>query len=106
MGTGLGTEDLPTIGYARVTAPGQEASLTQQEQLLEGFCAAKGWRHEIVSDSGRAAGSGPGAGFKRLLNLILYKRIGRAQGLAIAVRVSLDCAVLYCPVLPNWVAKW
>jgi predicted site-specific integrase-resolvase len=77
--TGLGIEDLPTIGYAHVSAPGQEASLSRQEELLEAFCAAKGWQHKILSDSGRepGPGSGPGAGFKRLLSLILGKRIRR-----------------------------
>jgi predicted site-specific integrase-resolvase len=77
--TGLGIEDLPTVGYAHVVGPGQEAGLTQQEELLEAFCAAKGWRHEVISDSGRRAGSGsgPGAGLRRLLKLILSKRIRR-----------------------------
>ena len=78
--TGLGNEDLPTVGYAHVPGPGQGESLTQQEELLEGFCVARGWRHEIISDSGREsnpAGSGPGAGLRRLLKLILYKRIRR-----------------------------
>ena len=41
-GLGPGNEDLPTVGYARVPGPGQEADLTRQEELLEAFCAAKG----------------------------------------------------------------
>jgi predicted site-specific integrase-resolvase len=77
--TGLGTEGLPTIGYARITGPGQEADLSRQEELLESFCTAKGWRHKIISDSGRGPGpgSGPGAGLKQLLKLILHKRVRR-----------------------------
>jgi predicted site-specific integrase-resolvase len=80
MGTGLGNEDLPTIGYARVSGPGQEADLTRQEELLGAFCAAKGWRHEIISDSGPGSGSGSNCskkGLKRLIELILHKRICR-----------------------------
>jgi predicted site-specific integrase-resolvase len=80
LSAGLGNnEGMLTVGYARVSAPGKEAGLTRQEELLEGFCAARGWRHEIISDSGRGPGpgSGPGAGLKRLLNLILYKRVRR-----------------------------
>jgi predicted site-specific integrase-resolvase len=77
LGNGLGNEDMPTIGYARVSGPGQEASLSRQEELLEAFCAAKGWRHEIVSDSGQGPGSGAGAGLRRLLSLISHKRIRR-----------------------------
>jgi predicted site-specific integrase-resolvase len=80
LSTGFGNDEgMLTVGYARVSGPGQEADLSRQEELLEAFCAAKGWRHEIISDSGRGPGpgSGPGTGLKRLLNLILYKRIRR-----------------------------
>jgi predicted site-specific integrase-resolvase len=80
LSTGLGSnEGMLAVGYARVTGPGQEADLTRQEELLEAFCAARGWRHEILSDSGRGPGFGsaPGAGLKRLLKLILYKRVHR-----------------------------
>jgi predicted site-specific integrase-resolvase len=79
LGNGPGNEGVPTVGYARVSGPGQEADLSRQEELLESFCAARGWRHEILSDSGRGPGpgSGPGAGLKRLLELILRKRIRR-----------------------------
>jgi predicted site-specific integrase-resolvase len=73
---GLGNEDLPTIGYARVSSRGQEASLSRQEELLEAFCAAKGWSHKILSDSGLGTRR-PGLGLKRLIELILRKRIRR-----------------------------
>jgi predicted site-specific integrase-resolvase len=80
---GLGNEDLPTIGYARVPGPGREADLSQQEESLEAFCAAKGWRHDIISDTGHYPGSPgpgtrrPGLGLKRLIELILRKRLRR-----------------------------
>jgi predicted site-specific integrase-resolvase len=75
LGNGLGTEE-PTIGYARVPGPGLEASLTQQEELLEAFCSAKGWRHEVISDSGSGSGYSQ-KGLKRLIELILHKRMNR-----------------------------
>jgi predicted site-specific integrase-resolvase len=78
--TGLSTEDLPTVGYARVPGPGREADLTRQEELLGAFCAAKGWRHEVISDSGPGSGSGSNhgnKGLKRLIELILRKRTHR-----------------------------
>src|SRR5215831_4570696 len=62
---GLGSEDMPTIGYARVSSHDQKNDLVRQQELLEAFCAAKGWRHEII------------AGLQRLLELILFKRIRR-----------------------------
>jgi predicted site-specific integrase-resolvase len=80
LGNGTGNEDLPTIGYARVPGPGREADLTRQEESLEAFWAAKGCRHEIISDSGPGSGSGSNhgnKGLKRLIELILRKRIHR-----------------------------
>jgi predicted site-specific integrase-resolvase len=44
---GLGNEDAPTIGYARVSSHDQKSDLERQAELLEAFCAAKGWRFEI-----------------------------------------------------------
>jgi predicted site-specific integrase-resolvase len=75
MGTGLGNEDLPTVGYARVAGPGQEADLTRQEESLGVFCTAKSWRHEVISDLG--AGPGSNKGLRRLIELISHKRIRR-----------------------------
>jgi predicted site-specific integrase-resolvase len=71
-----GDEDLQTMAYAHISGPGQEAGLTRQEELLEAFCAAKGWRHEILSDSG----SGPNSnkkGLRRFIELILQERVRR-----------------------------
>jgi predicted site-specific integrase-resolvase len=72
MGAGLGNEDLPTIGYARGSGPGREADLAWQEESLESFCIAKGWRHEIISDPTASL-----EGLKQLLELILHKRTCR-----------------------------
>jgi putative resolvase len=49
---GLGNEDMPTIGYARVCGHDQKNDLVRQQELLEAFCAAKGWRHEVIADLG------------------------------------------------------
>ena len=38
---GLGSEDMPTIGYARVSSNDQKSDLVRQQELLEAFCAAK-----------------------------------------------------------------
>jgi predicted site-specific integrase-resolvase len=72
--TGLGGGDTLTAGYARVTGPGKEVDLSRQEELLAAFCAAKGWRHEVISDH---TGPGLGSGLKQLIKLILYRRIRR-----------------------------
>jgi predicted site-specific integrase-resolvase len=49
---GLGNEDRPTVGYARVASHDQKHDLVRQQELLEAFCAAKGWRHEVIADLG------------------------------------------------------
>jgi putative resolvase len=49
---GLGNEDMPTIGYAGVSSHDQKSDLMRQSELLEAFCTAKGWRHEVISDLG------------------------------------------------------
>jgi putative resolvase len=49
---GLGNEHMPTIGYARVASHDQKNDLVRQQELLEAFCAAKGWRHEVIAELG------------------------------------------------------
>src|SRR5215475_6890727 len=73
---GLGTEDMPTIAYARVSSHDQKADLVRQQELLEAFCAAKGWRHEVIADLGSGLNYRK-KGLNRLLELILHKRIQR-----------------------------
>jgi predicted site-specific integrase-resolvase len=38
---GLGSEDMPTIGYARVSSHDQKNDLVRQQELLEAFCQPK-----------------------------------------------------------------
>ena len=71
---GLGSEDMPIIGYARVSSHDQKNDLVRQQELLEAFCAAKGWRHEIIADLGSGLNYKK-KGLQRLLELILFKRI-------------------------------
>jgi putative resolvase len=74
--TGLGSEDMPTIGYARVSSHDQKNDLIRQAELVEAFCAAKGWRHEIITDLGSGLNYRK-KGLNRLLDMILHKRIRR-----------------------------
>jgi predicted site-specific integrase-resolvase len=72
----LGDEDMPTIGYARVSSHDQKSDLARQQELLEAFCAAKGWRNEVIADLGSGLNDRK-KGLNRLLELILHKRIRR-----------------------------
>ena len=72
---GLGNEDMPTIGYARVSSHDQKSDLVRQQELLEAFCAAKGWRHEVIADLGSGLNTRQ-KGLDHLLELILRKRSG------------------------------
>src|SRR5215475_6059913 len=71
---GLGNEDMPTVGYARVSSHDQKTDLVRQQELLEAFCAAKGWRHEVIADLGSGLNYRK-KGLNRLLELILHKRM-------------------------------
>src|SRR5215472_6596085 len=73
---GLGNEDMPTVGYARVSSHDQKNDLVRQSELLEAFCAAKGWRNEIITDLGSGLNDRK-KGLHQLLDLILHKRIRR-----------------------------
>jgi len=73
---GLGNEDMPTIGYARVSSHDQNNDLVRQQELLEAFCAAKGWRNEVIADLGSGLNYKK-KGLNRLLELILRKRMRR-----------------------------
>ena len=68
---GLGSEDMPIIGYARVSSHDQKNDLVRQQELLEAFC-----QHEIIADLGSGLNYKK-KGLQRLLELILFKRIHR-----------------------------
>ena len=72
----LGNEDAPTIGYARVSSNDQKEDLQRQQEMLEAYCAAKGWRSEVITDLGSGMNYRK-KGLNRLLELILKKRMKR-----------------------------
>ena len=72
----LGSVDAPTIGYARVSSHDQKNDLVRQAELLETFCAARGWRFEIISDLGSGMNYRK-KGLKRLLEMILRRQMHR-----------------------------
>jgi len=65
-----------TLAYARVSSYDQKSDLERQKQLLEMYCASKGWSFEIVSDLGSGMNYNK-KGLKRLINSILMGEIGR-----------------------------
>jgi putative resolvase len=73
---GLGSEDMPTIGDARVSSHDQKEDLVRQSELLEAFCAAKGGRQEVISGLGSGLNYRK-KGLMRLLELILHNRVRR-----------------------------
>jgi predicted site-specific integrase-resolvase len=72
----LGSGDMLTIGYAHVSGPNQGANLSRQEESLEAFCTARGWRHEVISDLGPRLDCNK-RGLKHLIELVVHKRIRR-----------------------------
>lgn len=72
----LGEADAPTICYARVSSHDQKDDLDRQHAMLETYCAAKGWRSEIIRDLGSGMNYHK-EGLQRLLELILRKKMRR-----------------------------
>ena len=72
----LGDADAPTIGYARVSSNDQKADLERQKEMLETYCAAKGWRTEIIADLGSGMNFNK-RGLRRLLEIVLRRKTRR-----------------------------
>ncbi|MGK7872888.1 MAG: IS607 family transposase [Xenococcaceae cyanobacterium] len=72
----LGDHDVPTVCYARVSSQDQKADLDRQHSMLEAYCAAKGWRAEVIRDLGSGMNYRK-KGLHRLLEMILRKQIRR-----------------------------
>ena len=68
--------NLPTVGYARVSTHDQKEDLERQVQMLEMYCAAKGWEFVIITDLGSGMNYHK-RGLKSLLDQITKKEIGR-----------------------------
>jgi predicted site-specific integrase-resolvase len=73
---GLESKAKPTIGYVRVSSHDQKADLDRQHAIVESYCAAKGWRTEIIRDMGSGMNYRK-KGLNKLLKLILRKEIRR-----------------------------
>lgn len=73
---GLADADAPTVCYARVSSNDQKDDLERQHAMLEAYCAAKGWRSEVVRDLGSGMNYRK-PGLNRLLEMILRKQMRR-----------------------------
>lgn len=73
---GLGDANALTVCYARVSSRDQKADLDRQHEMLETYCAAKGWRSEVIRDLGSGMNYQK-PGLKKLCELILRKRMNR-----------------------------
>jgi len=65
-----------TVAYARVSSHDQKPDLERQAQVLQAYCAAQGWSHEIITDLGSGMNYRK-KGLKRLLDDIVEDRVGR-----------------------------
>lgn len=65
-----------TVAYARVPSHDQKPDLERQAQLLQAYCAAQGWTHEVVTDLGSGMNYRK-KGLRRLLDDIIADRVGR-----------------------------
>jgi len=72
----LNDGDCPTVCYARVSSHDQKDDLDRQQQVLEAYCAAKGWRTEVIRDLGSGMNYRK-KGLNRLLEMILRRRMKR-----------------------------
>lgn len=72
----LDSLDAPTICYARVSSRDQKEDLERQQIMLEGYCAAKGWKAETIKDLGSGMNYKK-KGLSQLLEMILRKKVKR-----------------------------
>lgn len=73
---GLGDADAPTVCYARVSSHDQKDDLERQHAMLEAYCAAKGWRSQVIKDLGSGMNYRK-KGLHELLEMILRKQMRR-----------------------------
>ena len=74
--TNCENNDYPTVCYARVSSHDQKSDLIRQQELLETYCAAKGWKSYIIKDLGSGMNYKK-KGLQKLLEMILHKKIKR-----------------------------
>ena len=66
-------ETVLTICYARVSSHDQKVDLERQQAMLETYCAAKGWRFQVIKDLGSGMNYRK-KGLQKLLEKILRKQ--------------------------------
>lgn len=71
-----GEQEKITIAYARVSSLDQKDDLVRQVQMLESFCAAKGWQVEVIEDLGSGLNYDK-RGLKSLLKRICAGEVDR-----------------------------
>lgn len=76
MSSKLQARERKTIAYARVSSYDQKADLDRQKKVLEMYCAAQGWKFELLTDLGSGMNYYK-KGLKKLLNAILDGNVGR-----------------------------
>jgi len=73
---GIKAELSYTIGYCRVSSHDQKDDLFRQKEVVELFCTANGWQHEIIEDLGSGLNYSK-RGLKRLIRLIVDGKVER-----------------------------
>ena len=76
LGHQAAVTDPLTICYARVSSHDQKAELERQHAALEAYCAAHGWRTQVIRDLGSGMNYRK-KGLQELLELILHRRTAR-----------------------------
>ncbi|MGK7938466.1 MAG: IS607 family transposase [Xenococcaceae cyanobacterium] len=69
-------DECPTVCYCRVSSHDQKQDLDRQKELLETYCAAKGWRSLVISDFGSGMNYKK-KGLQKLLSMILERKLKR-----------------------------
>ena len=70
------TANSVTIAYARVSSYDQKDDLKRQAEMLESFCAKKGWEFEVIQDLGSGMNYKK-KGLVRLVELICNQQVER-----------------------------
>jgi len=71
-----GLTDRGTLAYARVSSHDQQADWERPVEWLETFCAANGWRSDVIRDLGAGLHS-PKRGLRDLIRRICSGQVGR-----------------------------
>ena len=76
VGRQTATANPLTVCYSRVSSHDQKEDLDRQHAALEAYCAAKGWRTQVIRDLGSGMNYRK-KGLQELLELILNRRTER-----------------------------